>query len=159
MAGFNPGQKRDSKGRWTKSGTGIAAVTVAGIVAFSGAGGAGVSSVESAAGQGLKAKTSSKDAAKKGQRDEAWKRAGFKRLKQTAKRELVCGPHSFGQVREFFLRTPCRSLDRIVLALGDSGGNTVVVSVAWVRMPRADSAEKLKELVDVQGMAGGPAVR
>jgi hypothetical protein len=152
MAGFEPGQKRDSKGRWTKSGAGLAAATVAGVVVFGGAGGgAGVSSVESAAGQGMRAKTSSKDAAKKGQRDEAWKRAGFKRLKQTVKNELVCGPHSFGQVREFFLRTPCRSLDRIVVALGDSGGNTVVVSVAWVRMPRAESAEKLKKLVDVQG--------
>ena len=77
MAGFKPGQKRDNKGRWTKSGAGLAAATVVGVVLFGGAGGgAGVSSVESAAGQGMRAKMSSKDAAKKGQRERRGKGRG-----------------------------------------------------------------------------------
>jgi hypothetical protein len=59
--------------------------------------------------------------------------------------------HSYGQVREFFLRTPCRSLQRTLLAIGDTEGNTVVVSVAWVRMRTAVSAERLKRLADTYG--------
>jgi hypothetical protein len=147
-------QKRDSKGRFT-SGNGVAAFITAGVVAAGATGvtaaSGGAASVESTAGQSLKSKSSSKDAARKGRNDEAWKRLGLKSLKKITKQELACTPYSFGQVRQFFLRTPCRSLHRRLVAIGDTAGNTIVVSVVWVRMPKAESATRLKELIDVDG--------
>jgi hypothetical protein len=143
-------QPRDSKGRWTKGGVGVAAVLTAGVVA-AGSVGSSAGADSSLAGQNLKGKTSSKEAARKGQSDEAWKRLGLKAAKKFIKRELTCGPYSFGQVRQFFLRNPCNSLDRMLLAIGDTKGNIVVVSVVWVRMPRTDDANRLKRLIDIDG--------
>ncbi|WP_370948562.1 hypothetical protein AB5J62_13545 [Amycolatopsis sp. cg5] len=145
-----PDQPRDKKGRWVARGGGAGAALVALIVAFhSGAGGGGAA-VESAASQSLKGKSSSKEAARKGDRAEAWKRLGLKSLKQTAKRDLKCVAASFSEVRDFFARNPCRSLDRLLVAVADSGGNTVVVSVSWVKMAKADTTGKLKRIIDVQ---------
>jgi hypothetical protein len=146
-------QPRDSKGRWTKGRAGVVAVATAGVVAAGSTGieTGGAASVDSTTGQSLKSKTSSKEAARKGQREEAWKRMGLKAAKQFVKRELACTPYAFGQVQQFFLRTPCRSLDRMLLAIGDTKGNTVVVSVVWVRMPNEDNAGRLKQLIDIHG--------
>jgi hypothetical protein len=95
--------------------------------------------------------TSSKNAARKGQYNEAWRRMGLRALTREVKRELECPVHSYGQVREFFVRTPCRPLQRTLLAIGDTEGNTVVVSIAWVRMRTAVNAERLKRLADTYG--------
>lgn len=146
----NPDQPRAKNGRWIARGGGTGAALVALAVAFSSSGGSGAA-IDSAASQSVKGKSSSKEAARKGDRAEAWKRLGLKTIKQTAKRELKCVTASFSEVRDFFAHNPCRSLDRFLVAVADTKGNTVVVSVAWVKMAKADTTGKLKRLIDIQG--------
>lgn len=74
----------------------------------------------------------------------------LKRLKRAVERDLRCAAHSFGQVRSFFLRVPCRSLRRALLVLGDGDG-AIVVALAWVRMPSAARAKRFKKLEDTYG--------
>jgi hypothetical protein len=101
--------------------------------------------VESAVAQSIQVRTTnSKNAARRGQYDEAWRRMGLRAATREIRRDLECAVHSYSQVREFFLRPPYRLLQRTLLAVGDMWGNTVVVSVAWVRMRNAVSAERLK---------------
>ncbi|MEU3621180.1 hypothetical protein BS329_07440 [Amycolatopsis coloradensis] len=142
-------QPRGPDGRWVKYkyGVGAAAVGVA-VAAGAGLGGGSAASLDSAAGQALKSKTSSKKSAQKGRQSEAWQRLGWRQLKKTAKRELNCGPHSFGEVQRFFLRHPCTDLDRMIVTVDDGAGNSITVSVAWVKMPKANEAGELKRLVD-----------
>lgn len=54
-------------------------------------------------------------------------------------------------MQEFFLRNPCKSLDRALFTLADPDGNTFVVSVSWVRMRQRDDVGRLKRLIDVDG--------
>lgn len=134
----------------------VSAVVVACAVAATGGGLGGAASVggaaDSAVSQGVRTgKANSKDAARKGQQDEAWRRVGLRVTKKSIRQELDCIAHSFGQVQQFFVREPCRSLQRALLAIGDAQGNTVVVSIAWVRMPTAASAGRFKRLVDTDG--------
>ncbi len=135
-------QPRGPDGRWIKYKYGAGAPATAGVVAATtnGIGGGTAASLDSAASQALKGKGSSKKSAQKGRHSEAWQRLGRRQLKKTAKRELKCGPHSFGEVQRFFLRHPCVDLDR--------AGNTIIVSVAWVKMPVASEASDLRRLVD-----------
>lgn len=153
-----PDQPRDEKGRWTSRNS-LAAAATAGVVAVVGvgvsAGGGGAATLDSAASQALKGKTSGKSAgknsAKKGRHSEAWQRLGWRQLKKTAKQGLKCGPHSFGEVQKFFLRHPCADLDRMFVTVDDGSGNTIAVSVAWVKMPKASEASELKRLIDKDG--------
>ncbi|MFD9889967.1 hypothetical protein ACFWY9_11555 [Amycolatopsis sp. NPDC059027] len=148
-------QPRDSKGRWTKKGTAITAAAAVGIVVAGTASGLGGGGASTSAVQGARAgsqgRASGKEAARKGQRDAAWQRMGLKVVRKAAETELRCATRSFGQAQQFFLRTPCRKLDRLLLALGDGQGNSVVVSIAWVRMASAKDASRFKNLVDTQG--------
>ncbi len=89
--------------------------------------------------------------AKKGKTDEALRRLGMRRLKQTRDNKTPCVTASFGRVREFFLRTPCRSLDRILFAVADDVGNTSLVSVAWVGFRSRKQVGDFKRLIDVHG--------
>lgn len=140
-----------------KGGVGVAAVVLAGAVAFGGGGlGGGAASVggtvDAAVGQSIKARSANaKSAARRGNTDEAWRRLGLKAGRKAVERALECVLHSYGQVQEFFVRSPCRSLERVLLAFGDGQGNTLVVSIAWVRMPSAGSAADLKQLADTDG--------
>jgi hypothetical protein len=52
-------------------------------------------------------------------------------------------------VREFFVRAPCTSLDRMLF--GDGDGNGVVVFVAWVGFRTSGHAQEFKRLDDVYG--------
>ncbi|OLZ57937.1 hypothetical protein BS330_14330 [Amycolatopsis keratiniphila subsp. nogabecina] len=132
-----------------------AAVVTGGALAVGGAsigiGGGTTASLDSAASQALKSKSSSKKSAQKGRHSEAWQRLGWRRIKKQAKRELECGPHSFGEVQRFFLRRPCVDLDRMLVTVNDGAGNTIDVSVAWVKMPAASQASDLKRLIDKDG--------
>ncbi len=146
-------QPRGPDGRWVKYKFGAGAVATAGVVlaATGGIGGGTAASLDSAAGQALKGKSSSKQSAQRGRHSEAWQRLGWRQLKRTAKRELKCGPHSFGEVQRFFLRHPCVDLDRLIVTIDDGAGNTIAVSVAWVKMPKASEASELKRLIDKDG--------
>ncbi|HJQ46097.1 MAG TPA: hypothetical protein VJ870_07220 [Amycolatopsis sp.] len=137
-----------------KGGIAAAAVVLTGVVAFGAGGlggaGAGGTATDSAAGQSLRTENGKREA-RKGQTTQAWARIGWKQLQHKAEHALDCAVNSYGQVREFFLRNPCKSLERDLLAVADDKGNTVVVSIAWVRMGSADAAERLKDLADTDG--------
>ncbi|CAM3396634.1 hypothetical protein KIPE111705_06385 [Kibdelosporangium persicum] len=108
--------------------------------------------MQAATGQAIRVNVSrGKVNAKQGKRDDAWRDMGLRRLKQTSKQAVSCAVNSYGDVREFFVRTPCRSLDRMFFVLGDGDRNSVVVAVSWVRMSTSENARKLQELADVYG--------
>ncbi len=135
----------------------VAAAVLAGGMAAAGGGlGAGGGSAGTAAdsvlSQDLRARTSKgKSEARNGRYRQAWRQLGWRGLKRWGEQAANCAVHSYGQVREFFLRTPCRSLRRRLLLLGDDKGNTIVVAIAWVRMPGRAEAGSLKELADTHG--------
>lgn len=139
----------------------IAIAVLAGVVAATGAGASGAMSlggasagraVDTAAGKSISSKKAEgKKAARKGDADEAWRRMGMRTLKKAVKQDLKCVANSYGQVREFFARTPCKSLDRVLFGIGDDQGNSVVVSVAWVGFHTRGDARAFKRLDDVHG--------
>jgi hypothetical protein len=142
-------------------GTGRAgAVVVAGVLAMSVAagtggltagGGASTVAVDSAGVNLGKARSEGKKSARNGDADGAWRQMNMRTLKRTAKPALECVSHSFGQVRDHFLRNPCKSLDRTLFAVGDDRGNVAVVSVAWVGFRNRRDAGEFKKLIDVHG--------
>ncbi|MGB8201769.1 MAG: hypothetical protein WCF33_19110 [Pseudonocardiaceae bacterium] len=142
----------------------ILAAALAAIVIPSGlaAGGvaatAAVGSIDSAVGQSLETKTTNgKESARQGQYDETWKRLRLKPLRQTLKninREFQCALRSTGQVQQFFVHEPCRSLQRTLIPLADANGNAIVVAIAWVRMVNSSSAIRLADLIDADGTGG-----
>lgn len=156
MAGND--QPRDSKGRWTKitSGTAGAAV-VTSLVMSAGGGGTTASvgtSAESAAGQRVtqvKNTRSSRNAARKGNEAEAWKRMGLRRLRQEVRRDLSCVAQSYGEVQQYFLQHPCKKLQQRLFPVADGRGNVIAVSVMWVRMPSRTTASGLKRVEDEYG--------
>lgn len=141
------GRVRPIRGR--KGGaTAIAAVLAGAVVAGGGLGGG--AAVES--GAGIRPRTAhSKEAARRGRHDEAWRRMGLRQVRRSVRSASECVAHSYGQVRRFFLRTPCRSLQRALLALDEGDGGRVAVSVAWVRMRDARGAARFRRLEDVHG--------
>ncbi len=69
-------------------------------------------------------------------------------------REFQCALRSTGQVQQFFVSEPCRSLQRTLIPLADADGNTIVVAIAWVRMANSSSAVRLADLIDAEGTGG-----
>ncbi|WP_436492254.1 hypothetical protein [Actinokineospora sp. HUAS TT18] len=129
---------------------------IAGAIAMSGgAGGGGVAgSAADAAGTsgGVSARVrQGKDSARKGKGDDAWRKMNLKKVKETSKGAIDCAVNSYGQVRDFFLRNPCKSLDRTLITLTDPAGNSFVVSVSWVRMRDKSDVGDLKTLIDTDG--------
>ncbi|WP_246127506.1 hypothetical protein [Amycolatopsis rhizosphaerae] len=96
-------------------------------------------------------RTSARESAKRGKTDEALGKLKLKRLKHKAERELDCVASSTGKVREFLARTPCTSLDRMLMAVGDGHGNAAVVSVVRVGFRSAKQAEAFEKVERVQG--------
>jgi hypothetical protein len=116
-----------------------------------------------AVGRSVQARTTSgRNAARRGQYEEAWRRLGLKAgrsaVRSAARNSATpgqeCTASSTGQVRECLQSTPCRSMQRSLLTISDTRGNTIVVSIAWVRMPSAGSAGRLARVVD-NHRAGG----
>lgn len=124
------------------------------VAVASSIGGAASAAVE----QSLQARTTnSKESARKGQYGETWKRLRLRSPKQALKqvdRDFRCALHSTGQVREFFVRDPCRSLQRTLIPLVDADGDTIIVAIAWVRMLNASAATRLGELIGAEGTGG-----
>lgn len=133
----------------------VAGAVVAGLMTAAGGGGATASvgaALDSTTSTSSDAETaSSEDAARKGDDTTAWQRMAMKELKKAIKQRLRCGLQSTGQIQQFFLKTPCESLDELLLALGDAKGDVIVVSVAWVEMSSKDEATQLKTLEDTYG--------
>ncbi|MGW6448678.1 hypothetical protein [Lentzea sp. NPDC055074] len=133
------------------------AVVAAGVLAMSltgglsVGGGASTTAVDSAGVNLGKARSEGKKSARNSDADGAWRQLNMRTLKRTAKPALECVSHSFGQVRDHFVRNPCKSLDRTLFAVGDDQGNVAVVSVAWVGFPNRRDAGEFKKLIDVHG--------
>ncbi|MGH3913328.1 MAG: hypothetical protein ACRDTC_07960 [Pseudonocardiaceae bacterium] len=134
----------------------VAAAVSAGAIALSGVGvatSAGAALDSTAVLQRIHVNTTkAKKPASRGREGEAWSRMVLKPIKNPCVRSAVqCAVHSHGQVREFFIHTPCRSLQRKLLALIDEQGNIILVSIAWVRMLSISSVREFKDLIDIYG--------
>jgi hypothetical protein len=147
-------QPRDQRGRFTSTGTVVIGVAIAlgvsGIGGVTGIGGTTTSSIGTSNVSTARV-TQSKQAARSGRADDAWRGLKLRRVRKAAERAANCAVNSYGQVREFFLRNPCKSLDRTLFTLADPAGDTFVVSVSWVRMHRGNSVRRLKGLIDEDG--------
>jgi hypothetical protein len=64
-----------------------------------------------------------------------------------------CAAFATGQVRQYLLRTPCRSMDRLLFTIRDARGGTIAVAVAWVDFPSAAQAEQFR-LIDAKPGTG-----
>lgn len=126
---------------------------VAGAIAVAAANGVGGAGLGGTTGEavGSARVTQSKQAARKGRSDDAWRGLNLRRVRQIAEPAVNCAINSYGQVHDFFLRNPCKSLDRTLFTLADPDGNTVVVSVSWVRMRQQGDVRRLKDLIDTDG--------
>jgi hypothetical protein len=135
------------------AGAAVAGVALVGAVVFGGGGGAagGAAAADglSAAAQ-VRVSQAQKPAAR-GQRGQAWKRLRVRETRRKVQQRLNCVRNSHGEVREFFVFTPCRSLDRALLLLGDGRGGLFVLSVYWVRMRTTAGARALQRLDDTYG--------
>lgn len=110
------------------------------------------SSANSTSGQVLKArKAESKKSARKGRIEQAWQRMGMRGSRKASEKGASCVAHSFGEIRRFFARTPCRSLDRVVFGLNNGRGAVAAVSVVWVTMPSRSKERRFRQLLDVHG--------
>lgn len=76
---------------------------------------------------------------------------GLRSVNNAVRRHVNCVVHSYGQVQQFFVTTPCRSLRRELLVVGDGQGNSMVVSIYWVRMRSVAGAIRLRDLADTPG--------
>jgi hypothetical protein len=74
-----------------------------------------------------------------------------RKVEHAAGRELDCLAAATGRVRDFLLHTPCTSLDRVLLTVGDGHGNAAVVSVVRVGFPTAADAQAFKAVEDAPG--------
>lgn len=99
-------------------------------------------------------RASARESAKRGKSREAWSRLKLKELKRAVRRlerEGSCVAAATGKVREFLARTPCTSLDRMLLAVGDGHGNAAVISVVRVGFRSAKQAKAFEKVESVQG--------
>ncbi len=149
-------QPRGPDGRWIKGGAGAVATVMVGALALggmtSGGVGAGTLAAESAGSAASPLRIGqSRSAARKGRANDAWSGLRLRKVREAAEHALDCAVHSYGQVNDFLIRNPCRSLDRMLFTLADPDGNTFVVSVSWVRMRQRGDVRELKKLIDVDG--------
>ncbi|PPK69698.1 hypothetical protein V5P93_006659 [Actinokineospora auranticolor] len=152
-------QPRDAGGRWTVKGG--AGVTVTGaaiaLAVANGTGGAATGAAVEAAGQaaveqaGGQAARGNTRRARKSESDKSWRRMRLKQVREATEQAANCAVNSYGQVREFFLRNPCRSLERTLFTLAAPDGGTFVVSVSWVRMRGSGDTGDLRRLIDRDG--------
>jgi hypothetical protein len=155
-------------------GTGVVVAAVAGLAIAGGAGGAGAFGgatggavpealagnsagdvVDSLPGRSLNTRRAeARESAQHGKPKEAWSRLKLKELKREVRRlrrEGDCVAAASGRVREFLVKTPCTSLDRMLLAVGDGHGNAAVISVVRVGFRSAKQAKDFEKVEAVQG--------
>ena len=149
--GSDPGPKKGA-GVVVAVGAAIAVAASGGAIG----GGAATSSVGSAAESALTRDLGAKKlngtkAAQRGDIDGAWLRMGMRGLKRAARTHLECVVHSVGQVRGFLAGTPCKRLDRILLTVGDSAGNTLVIAISWVEFRNRSATREFLDLCDTDG--------
>jgi hypothetical protein len=97
-------------------------------------------------------KEEGRKSAQRGKSDEAWSRLKLKELKRKFEHRVECVSAASGKVREFLVRTPCTSLDGILLAVGDGHGNAAVVSVVRIGFRIAAQAKAFEKVEAVPGI-------
>ncbi|UVS80225.1 hypothetical protein [Actinokineospora sp. UTMC 2448] len=103
------------------------------------------------AGSGVTARAADAKKVAKSGKGNAWSRLGM-RVGKTVKRSGAdCAAAAFGDIRTFFLRTPCRSLDRKLYPLTLDNGAVVAVSVVWVGFRTRGQAEDFRALHRIHG--------
>ncbi|USX56394.1 hypothetical protein [Lentzea sp. HUAS12] len=132
-------------------GGGSGLVSEVGVGAQNAAQGLGSGSGSGGSTQLRARKAEGQKSARGGDSTAAWQRFGVKQLKRTARQQAECVAVSFGQIREFFTRTRCTSLERALFLIGDGAGNTAVLSVAWVGLASARDADKFESVMKVHG--------
>lgn len=161
------GRRIGGAGGGSDPGNGPGRMVAAAAAALAVAGGTGAVSLGGAAVEGEAAaegltnsvespnlklrKNEATKSARSGKTDEAWRRMGLRTVKKIAKQDLTCLAASKGRVREFFLHTPCTSLDRLLFAVGDGHGSVAAVSVAWVGFRSRDDVDAFERIETVQG--------
>ncbi|HUQ61211.1 hypothetical protein [Lentzea sp.] len=136
-----------------------AGAVAAGVLALSVAAGTGGVTLPSApevgsGGSSLRLsarKAEGQKAARKGDTEGAWQRMGMRQLKRTARQQAECVAVSFGEVREFFTRNRCTSLERALFAVTDGAGNTAVISVVWVGLASTGDARDFQTVMNRHG--------
>lgn len=127
----------------------------AGVASEALAGNAAGDVVDALPGRSLKTRRAeARKSAERGKADEAWRKLKFKELKRVARRwerEGECVAAATGKVREFLVRTPCTSLDGLLLAVGDGHGNAAVISVVRVGFRSKKQARAFEKVEAVQG--------
>jgi hypothetical protein len=111
--------------------------------------------LDSLPGRSLKTRRAEgRESAKRGKSSEAWSNLRFKELKRAVRkleREADCVAAATERVRDFLAKTPCTSLDRMLLAVGDGHGNAAVISVVRVGFRSKAQAREFEKVEAVQG--------
>jgi len=108
--------------------------------------------VDSLPGRSLKVRRAEgKESAKRGKSKEAWAKLKFRELKHKFEHEAECVLAATGKVQDFLVKTPCKSLDRMLLAIGDGRGNAAVISVVRVGFKTKAQASAFEKVESVQG--------
>ena len=166
MAGFNPNQPRDERGRWTSTGSNAVALGVAATLVLSGLGSGtmGATSVSASAGESStariyrsepNARTSRTDARSNGADDvfkitSRLKQRGYKVTFQAEPKKTNCEDYSDGDVPAFFGAHPCQSLHRQLIEI-ETKKNVIMLGMAMVQMSEPQTAMDLKTLLDQAG--------
>ncbi|MEV6441475.1 hypothetical protein [Amycolatopsis sp. NPDC051716] len=148
------------------AGGGVAGVSAGGLSAGGGGVGTGTASevfagnaagdvVDSLPGRSIKTRRAeSRESAKKGKPGEAWSKLKVKQLKREVhdlEHAAECVAAATDKVREFLTKTPCSSLHRMLLAVGDGHGNAAVISVVRVGFRSKKQAAAFEKVERVQG--------
>ncbi|WP_244210606.1 hypothetical protein [Amycolatopsis kentuckyensis] len=148
------------------AGGGVAGAGAGGLFAGGGGVGAGTASevfagntagdvVDSLPGRSIKTRRAEgRESARKGKPDEAWSKLKVKQLRREVhdlEHAAECVAAATDKVREFLVRTPCSSLHRMLLAVGDGHGNAAVISVVRVGFRSKKQAAAFEKVERVQG--------
>ncbi len=140
-------------------GKGAGTVLVAGVlalaVASAGEGGGsappGSGSAQVATGSLDARAAASREAALRGDIALAAQRMGMTAGPRARRHNANCAAFATGEVRQYLLRTPCRSLDRLLFTVRDSRGGTIAIAVAWVEFRTAAEAAEFRRIDDTPG--------
>ncbi|SDK77438.1 hypothetical protein SAMN04487820_112155 [Actinopolyspora mzabensis] len=132
---------------WATGGGGTGGVTL---------GGSGTSTASMSTADTAVVRTIGKNLSKarrdvtRGNRKRAWKRLGMRQGNRVTGNAVECVTSTYGQVREFFVRTPCRDLRRFQFPVNYENG-TISVLVSRVRMRSSAAARDFRSLIDEHG--------
>lgn len=92
-----------------------------------------------------------KRTARQGNSQRAWQQLRMRKGPERHENAVECVTFTFGQVQEFFLTTPCQSLERWQYPITDEAGSTMLVAVSKVTMRQASQARQFRRLIDEHG--------